>query len=156
MIHKNDETTPERRYLYSFSNPFTLVDAYPEHTRAVHHAQEGVCSLAYAVTQQGARRLLQEVALKDVTDAFDILLRFYCEGTKGRRRHLCLASQPGLFHHHRPAGPDSTQSDIGAHGDGFREHSQTDMVRWSTRLNADVLMDGGTVFHDQYPNADVV
>lgn len=155
VVHRGDETTPERRYLYSFSDPFTLVDAYPEHTRAVHHVREGVCSLAYAVTQKGARKLLHEVALRDVTDAFDILLRFYCEGTHGRGRHRCLTSQPGLFSHHRPAGPNSAQSEIGNHGDGHRDHSQTDMVRWSTRLNADVLMDGGSVFHDQYPNADV-
>ena len=153
IILPDDATVPEKRYLYSLANPFTLVDTYPEHTRAVHHVQEGVCSLAYAVSQQGARRMLQEIALKDVSDGFDILLRFFCEGTKGRRRHICLTSQPGLFHHHRPAGPDSAQSDIGDHGGGWRDQAITDMVRWSTRLNADVLMDGGNVFHDAFPNA---
>ena len=56
VILPDDATVPEKRYLYSLANPFTLVDTYPEHTRAVHHVQEGVCSLAYAVSQQGARR----------------------------------------------------------------------------------------------------
>lgn len=154
VVHLDDETAPERRYLYSFANPFTLVEGYPEHTRAVHHVREGVCSLAYAVTQKGARRLLNEVGLRDVTDPFDILLRYYCEGAHGRGRHLCLTSQPALFNHRRPAGPDSAQSDIGNHGDGRRDHSMTDMIRWSTRLNADVLMDGGSIFHDQYPDAE--
>lgn len=154
VIHVDDETVPEKRYLYSFANPFTLVESYPEHTRAVHHVQEGVCSLGYAVSQKGAQRMLHEIALKDISDGFDILLRFFCEGAKGRRRHICLASQPGLFHHHRPAGPESAQSDIGNHGEGWRDQSLTDMVRWSTRLNADVLMDGGDVFHDAFPNGE--
>ncbi|KAL6862559.1 hypothetical protein ACO1O0_002794 [Amphichorda felina] len=155
VIQKDDDTVVEKRYMYSFASPFTLVDVYPEHTRAVHHVQEGVCSLGYAVSQKGARRLLHEVGLKDMSDPFDILLGFYCEGAKGRRKHMCLATQPGLFQHHRRAGPDRAQSDIGDHGDGYREHSETDMVRWSARLNADVLMEGGSVFHDQRPDSDV-
>jgi len=153
VIHTNDETVPEKRHLFSLIKPFTLIKRYPEHTRAVHHAKEGVCSLGYAVSQKGAQRLLQEVGLRDVTDAFDILLRFFCEGKKGRRYHDCLTVQPSLFQHHRPVGLISASSDIGSHGVGFREVPRTDMIRWSVRLNADVLMDGGTGFVDQYPDA---
>lgn len=67
---------------------------------------------------------------------------------------MCLTSEPALFNHHRSAGPASAQSDIGDHGDEWRDHPITDMVRWSTRLNADVLIDGGEVFYDSFPNAD--
>lgn len=156
VIHANDETVPERRYLWTLNEPFTLKENYPEHTRAVHHSREGVCSLGYAISQRGARELLNEVGLRDVSDAFDLLLRYFCEGDKGRRKHLCLTVQPALIHHHRPAGLISAMSDIGSHGDGYREQSMTDMVRWSSRLNAGVLIDGGDVFWDQFPNADVV
>ncbi|KAF6805488.1 hypothetical protein CSOJ01_09487 [Colletotrichum sojae] len=127
IIHANDVTVAPKD-LWTFNIPFTLKESYPEHTRAVHHAQEGVCTLGYAVSQQGARRLLHEVALKDVGDA------------------------PALFHHHRAAGPMSSMSDIGNHGDGFRETAMTDMVRWSVRLNADALLEGRTDFFDQYPD----
>ncbi|KAK1772469.1 Procollagen galactosyltransferase 1 [Phialemonium atrogriseum] len=154
VVHMNDETVAQKRHLWTFNIPFTLKEKYPQHTRVVHHTQEGVCSLGYAVSQKGARRLLNEVGLKDVSDAFDILLRFFCEGTKGRKYHNCLTVQPGLFHHHRPAGPLSASTDIGNYGDGFRAVSKTDMVRWSVRLNADVLLDGGSEFVDQYPDAD--
>ncbi|KAK2018131.1 hypothetical protein LZ32DRAFT_634993 [Colletotrichum eremochloae] len=153
IIHHNDVTVAPKKNLWTFNIPFTLKETYPEHTRAVHHVQEGVCTLGYAVSQQGARKLLQEVALKDVSDAVDILLRFFCEGGKGRKPHNCLTSQPAFFHHHRAAGPMSSMSDIGIH-DGFRETSMTDMVRWSVRLNADVLLDGRTDFIDQYPDND--
>ncbi|KXJ90051.1 hypothetical protein Micbo1qcDRAFT_73562 [Microdochium bolleyi] len=156
VIHHNDDTVAEKRYLWSITGPFKLVEDYPQHTRAVHHSEEGVCSLAYAVSQRGARKLLYELGTKDLKDGFDILLRFFCNGGGGRKPHLCLSVSPALFHHHRPAGPLAAQSDIGDHGDGFREHPLTDMVRWSVRLNADALLDGATEMHDGYPNSDVV
>jgi hypothetical protein len=154
IIHRNDETVAEKRYLWTLNTPFTLVEEYDEHTRAVHHAQEGVCSLAYAISQRGAQRLLNEVALRTPTDGFDILLRFFCEGAKGRGPHTCLATQPSLFHHHRPVGPLSSESNINGHGDGYRDRAYTDMVRWSVRLNADAILAGVTEMHDQYPNGD--
>ncbi|KAI1767826.1 glycosyltransferase family 25 protein [Hypoxylon sp. FL1150] len=152
VIHYDDASVAQKQYLWTLNIPFTLKEKYPEHTRAVHHVQEGVCSLGYAVSQKGARKLLHEIGLKDVTDGFDILLRFFCEGVGGRRRHECLTVQPALFHHHRAAGPISASSDIGDHGAGFRDASSTDMVRWSVRLNADALLEGGTEILDQYPD----
>ncbi|KAI2472710.1 hypothetical protein F4781DRAFT_444434 [Annulohypoxylon bovei var. microspora] len=154
VIHSNDPSVAQKRYLWTLNIPFTLKENYAEHTRAVHHVQEGVCSLGYAISQEGARKLLYEVGLKDLTDGFDILLRFFCEGAKGRRHHNCLTVQPALFHHHRAAGPLSASSDIGDHGDGLRDKSLTDMVRWSVRLNADVLLEGSKEIVDQYPDID--
>lgn len=151
IIQKDDETAPAKRYLWGLTKPFTLVEKYPDHTRAVHHVQEGVCSLGYALSQRGARKLLYEVGLKDVTDAYDILLRFFCEGEKGRNKAVCLTVQPPLFNHHRPAGPNSAASDIGNHGTGFREKSSTDMTRWSVRMNADRILAGSTNYWDQLP-----
>ena len=153
VIQQNDDTVPEKRYMWSLNNPFTLINKFPQHARAVHHVQEGVCSLGYAVSQHGARRLLEEIALKDVSAAYDILLRFFCEGAKGRKHHTCLTTEPGLFHHHHAIGYKSAASDIGNHGKAFVKHASTDVVRWSTRLNLDTIMAGGKIFHDQYPNA---
>ncbi|KAI1774904.1 hypothetical protein F4818DRAFT_55230 [Hypoxylon cercidicola] len=153
VIHQDDVSVAQKQYLWTLNIPFTLKEKYPEHTRAVHHVQEGVCSLGYAISQRGAQKLLHEIGLKDLTDGFDILLRFFCEGAKGRKRHECLTVQPALFHHHRAAGPLSAASDIGYHGPGFRDRSSTDMVRWSVRLNADTLLEGGSEIVDQYPDA---
>ena len=153
VIRLDDETVAPRKNLWTFNIPFTLKEKYPEHTRAYHHVQEGVCSLGYAVSQAGARKLLYEVGMKDVGAAFDLLLRYYCEGEKGRAAgRQCLTTQPGLFQHHRTAGPDSAMSDIGDHGDGWRDTPMTDMVRWSVRLNADTLLVGGREMVDQYPD----
>jgi hypothetical protein len=156
IIRFNDETVAPKKNLWTINIPFTLKESYPEHTRAYHHAQEGVCSLGYALSQRGAQKLLYEVGLKNVDEPYDILLRYFCEGDKmrapGRR---CLTTQPALFHHHRAAGPRSGMSDIGDHGDEYNEKAMTDMVRWSVRLNAEALMEGRTDFWDQYPDEEV-
>lgn len=152
VIHRNDVTVPEKHHLWSLNSPFTLTEQYPQHTRSVHHLMEGVCSLGYAVSRRGAQKLLHEIGLKGATDAFDILLRFYCEGTRGRSVHNCLTTDPGLFQHHRAPGPLKDASDIGNHGEGFRSTAMTDMIRWSVRMNSDVLLKGGTDFIDQFPD----
>jgi hypothetical protein len=154
VIHTDDITVPERRYLYTLNIPFTLKERYPEHTRAAHHVQEGVCSLGYAVTQKAARQVLHEIALGDVNDPFDIALRYFCEGAHGHKYHRCLTLQPALFHHHRPAGPTKAQSDIGNHEGEFREMAGTDMVRWSVRTNVEALLEGRTDFWDGFPDSD--
>lgn len=155
VIRRDDPTVAPKRDLWTFNSPFTLRESYPAHTRAYHHVQEGVCSLGYAVSQAGAQKLLHEVGLKGVNAAFDILLRFYCEGEQGRGRgRQCLTTQPGLFQHHQTAGPVKALSDIGDHGDGWRDVPKTDMIRWSVRLNADVLLNGGREFVDQYPDGE--
>lgn len=156
IIKLDDPTVPEPRYMWSFTNPFSLIQDYPPHTRAYHHAQEGVCTLSYAISQRGARKLLQEIALKDVSDAVDILLRFFCDGEYGRKKGVCLTTQPGLVQHHRPPGPERANSDIGDHGDGWRERGMTDMVRWSVRLNAERVLEGETEMWEQFPDSEPV
>lgn len=151
-----DNTVPQRRYLWSLWQPDELKEQYPNHTRVVHHAQDPVCSLVYAVTQQAARQILYQLALKDLSTAYDIELNWFCEGREGRNAHRagCLTTQPALFQHHRPAGPKSHESDISLHGDGteWREAPHTNVLRWSVRMNAEELMDGGTTFNDQWPD----
>jgi hypothetical protein len=155
VIREADKTVAPKKNLWTYNIPFTLKETYPAHTRAYHHVQEGVCSLGYAVSQRGAQKLLFEVGLKDVSEAFDLLLRYYCEGEKGRAPgRQCLTTQPGLFQHHRTAGPMNAMSDIGDHGDEWRETPMTDMIRWSVRLNAGALLDGRREFVDQFPDPE--
>jgi hypothetical protein len=87
-----------------------------------------------------------------VNAPYDILLRQYCEGSHGRSYHNCLTSFPSLFHHHRPAGLLEAESDITPHGKGYQKTAHSDVLRWSTRMNWDVLLDGRTDFVDQWPD----
>ena len=150
----HDPTVPQQQYLKTFTKPDELKENYPNHTRVVHHVQDAVCSIGYAITQKAARQLLFEIGLKELSAAFDIQLRWFCEGGGPRKYHRCLTSQPSLFHHHRPLGPLSAESDISDHGEGWQEKAHTRVVRWSVRMNAEALMEGRTDFVDQYPDVD--
>lgn len=152
VVQKDDETAAQKRYLHSVLKPFKYTEQYPDHARVVHHIQDGVCSLAYAVSQRGARAMLHEIGLKNFNAAFDLLLHWSCSGENGRDYHRCLTVQPPLIQHHRPAGLKSAQSDISGHGEGMNEKAWTEEIRWSVRMNAEALIEGRTDFIDQYPD----
>ncbi|KAK5637081.1 hypothetical protein RRF57_012793 [Xylaria bambusicola] len=150
-----DQTVPQQQHLWTVSDSNDLKDQYPNHTRVTQHVQDGICSLGYAVNRRSARQLLYEVGLKRVNTAFDIMLRWFCEGTGNPNRgyHNCLTTQPSLFQIHLPAGPKKYNSDISDHGDGDQE-KKTEVIRWSVKMNAEVLVNGRTDFVDQYPDVD--
>lgn len=152
VVRYGDVTVPQMQHLHMVSSVNDLKEEYEHHTRVVSHVQDGICSLGYAITQAGARKLLYSIGLRDVDDGYDILLRQYCEGSNGRAYHNCLTALPSLFHHHRSEGLLAAESDISDHGKGYQKKAHTDVVRWSTRMNWQVLLDGRTDFVDQYPD----
>ena len=153
IIHLNDNTVPENEYLDLLSEDDDPRKKYPEHTRIVHHPIKSQCSLAYAVTQASARRILYDLAVKSFTNPYDIMLREYCEGSTGHEYHTCITVQPQLFNHHRAAGRTSSYSDINADwGDKVVESPSTKNIRWSARMNTEKLLEGKTNFEDQFPD----
>lgn len=176
--HIVSQTVPQRQYLWTVSDSNDLLQ-YPNHTRVTHRkwialfcaawcpkqtenhpytnevpdVQDGICSLGYAITQKAARKLLYEVGLKDVNAAFDIMLRWFCEGTGNPNRgyHNCLTVQPSIFQIHLPGGPKKYSSDISDHGEGDEE-KKTEILRLSVKMNAEALLDGRTDLVDQYPD----
>ncbi|KAI9739043.1 MAG: hypothetical protein M1834_007255 [Cirrosporium novae-zelandiae] len=140
VLHQNDPTVPEWLHCKFLSADDPPNATYTPHTRVTHHVMGNICSLAYATTQESARRLLYTMTTA-FTAPFDIMLREYCEGphSLSPKNHLelrtCLTMQPQLFNHHRKAGKMSFESDISNHGDGVREVASTGMVRWSVRIN---------------------
>ncbi|KAH7030775.1 uncharacterized protein B0I36DRAFT_322432 [Microdochium trichocladiopsis] len=151
VVQHNDPTVAEKRYLTTWTKPDKLKEQYPEHTRVVHHAQESLCSLGYAITQAGARSLLYEIGLKNFDAGFDLLLAQFCEGG-GRGYHTCLSVQPSFFNNHLPVGPKKGESDISDHGEGWTEVASTPNTQWSTRLNFEALL-AGTPPKDQFPDS---
>ncbi|KAK4221853.1 hypothetical protein QBC38DRAFT_491230, partial [Podospora fimiseda] len=69
VIIPDDDTVPPPKYLKA--HPFALQDElaemYPPNTRVVHIARSNTCTQAYAVSQQGARRLLYQFGLQTFT-----------------------------------------------------------------------------------------
>ncbi|TVY91101.1 hypothetical protein LAWI1_G004570 [Lachnellula willkommii] len=154
VVRTPDNTVPQIQHLRSYYNDWAERFGYEHHTRVVHHAARAIGSAGYAVTQAAARKLLYAVALDEVDRGLDFMLGEYCEGSKGGWKHAdCLTTNPALFNRHLPAGWMGADGDIQSdYKTGFREKAETDNVRWSTRLNMEVLLEGGTEFVDQWPD----
>jgi hypothetical protein len=72
---------------------------YPPHTRIVHHPSGSSCSLAYALTQTGARKLLYEFGVKAFDKQIDFMLGDFCdnvEGINGTRSGVGRAESEGI------------------------------------------------------------
>lgn len=152
-----DETVPSSQHLSLQFGTDDLIRRYANHTRAVHHTAESVCSLAYAVTQRAARQILFDIGLKELRGPYDIMLREYCDGIGARKTRNCYTAQPQYFQHHRPVGSTRKNSDINSGDkdeDEFNEQAHTYNIRWSTRMNLQRLVDGETEFEDQWPDDD--
>ncbi|KAF2018938.1 glycosyltransferase family 25 protein [Aaosphaeria arxii CBS 175.79] len=82
LKHENDATVPLGKYLKA--HPFQsvldpLAHAYKPHTRVYHRASGGeLCTVGYAVSQRGARRLLHQFGIKDWNDIFDSAMGRWC------------------------------------------------------------------------------
>ena len=115
-------------------------------------ARQGTCSLAYAVSQSGARKLLNNLGLQRLDSAFDLMLRNWCEGENGNEKHVCLSVLPQLFNHYRPAGSNIADSEINPEDNKMRDDSYTLNIRWSVRKNMDKLLVGDDDYIDQWPD----
>lgn len=148
IVIANDATVAETQHLEPEWGSDEYKTAYANHTRIVSRARQNVCSLAYAVTQHGARKLLYEIGLRSFTENYDLLLRYVCDGSHGRgERAVCLTVQPPLFEHHRPVGPKAKVSDLAVH-EGWNGEAFTINVRWSARVNLGRLVSGETDYVD--------
>lgn len=171
LTHPNDQTVPVGRHLKAHpfqSGPDALASAYPPHTRIYHRSTGGqLCTVGYAVSQRGARRLLNQFGIKGWNGIFDSELGRWCAGEdpnmgpgyqksdkKGKDR-VCVTSQPPIFAHHHPL---QGESDIGGLGGGYARSYETKYLRYSVRMNLQRLVEGQgeRQLVDQWPDKDVV
>lgn len=148
VLH-DDETVPEKQHVNMQLGSNELIKQYPPHTRVTHMSSRTMCTLAYAVSQPGARAILWELGVSDLHGSYDNSLREICDGKQGRRARTCYSVQPQLFNHHRPKGNRGSFSDISGMG-GYNEQPYTRNVRWSTRLNFPRLVSGRTDWIDLF------
>jgi len=150
----NDTTVPEPQHVAMQFGNDELVTQYPAHTRVVSRARMNTCTLGYALSLPGARRLLYELALHKMTGTTDMMFRSVCDGTEGRTIGACLTVQPQLFQHHRPVGSRSSFSDISDHGSSYNDRAFTKNIRWSVRLNFPKLLDGEIDYIDFFKDGE--
>jgi len=156
VMMENDGTVPEVQFVHTWdAQEKSPLENFPPHTRLVFETEGCVCSLAYAVTQQGARQLLNSLGLHRLNAPVDIMLREWCDGTNEDVPHVCVGTLPTVFASHRPAGSTAGDSDMGTPAEGFRDRGFTQNIRWSVRMNMDRILRGQTDFEDQFPDTVV-
>ena len=118
------------------------------HTRLVYRAGSGLCTYAYALSNSGAKKVLQyNSQLKDFS-AIDTSLGAMCEKDPS---FVCLGVFPALVDSHKPKGRMDKDSDIATPDKGKggkveeREQGITFNVVHSVRLNVDKMLRGEVV-----------
>ena len=136
------------------SNNEQHLKEHGEHSRLIHMAGAPICSFAYAVSNQGARKLLYGLSVKGLRGIFDNALSWWC--TDHSQDAACISAQPTYFFHHRPAGNANKASDIQEYGGEKHEKGHTQNVRWSARLNLEKMILGRKDYEDSYPDDKVM
>ena len=163
LTHPNDLSVPSPQHLKAHpfqSDPDALGTTFSPHTRIYHHATGGtLCTVGYAVSQRGARRLLHQFGVSGWNGIFDSELGRWCAGDDpdmGRQapqhshaarsgggvgingdERVCVTVQPPIFAHHHP---NNGESDIGGLGGGYAKRYETKYLRYSVRMNLGALV----------------
>lgn len=151
VMHLEDESVPQKQHYVSFNGATPLVH-YPHHTRVTVHAHEATCSLAYAISNRGARKLLLNLGLQKLDGPFDNMMSGWCEGQGWSTSRNCFGVIPSLFGHYRGAGSMSKDSNINTI-EGSRDKSFSPNIRYSVRRNLERILNDEEDFEDQYPDA---
>ncbi|KAF4168097.1 hypothetical protein CNMCM6936_003692 [Aspergillus lentulus] len=122
-----------------------------ESTRYVYRADTGCCLYGYAVTYNGARKILASLSVDHLENPVDNALGDMCGGRK-RPLIQCYAPHPNLIATHRRAGSSFKDSDIETYGqDNWHPDEAWDLV-YSTKLNLHRLLAGNETVMSQWPD----
>jgi hypothetical protein len=175
LTNLNDPTVPVGRHIKAHpfqGGPDALANVYPAHTRIYHRSTGGeLCTVGYAVSQRGARRLLHQFGIKGWNGIFDAEMGRWCAGEdpemgknyprpttkekQEKKERVCITSQPPIFAHHHPM---QGESDIGGLGGGYARKYETKYLRHSVRMNLEALVQGKgeRELEDQWPDEEDV
>ena len=162
VMIQNDPTVPEPHYIAHVDEVnYPSIKQWPEgvnHTRVVHHAEKFICTHGFAISQEGARKMLHYVGIRALDGPFDGMVERYCQDQDLRPyRGACLGVQPAMFAQWRPRGDISKDFEIESpwfvdhHGEE-REKGFDYNLRYSAMMNLRKLVNHRTDFEDQYPD----
>lgn len=141
----DDPTVPNPDVRSGWGGPLeTWKVQYPQlsenTTRFIYKAEMGCCTYGYAVSAQGAKKILAAFSTDHINCAVDNAMSDLCAGNNGYPKLNCFASWPNLIGTYKQSGPASRDSDI-EDGDAavFHEAASWNMV-YSTRLNIQRLV----------------
>jgi hypothetical protein len=115
VAYKDSTVLPFERYRNINKHVITQLK---QGQRAVHFSVGPICTWAYAVSANGAHKLLTE-ALEGRDDAYDLMLMNKCKSEKLK----CITVNMELFHQYIPAGGE--QSEVRAGNSGADLEAET-------------------------------
>lgn len=128
-----------------------------EQQRTVHFSINPVCTFGYAVTNEGAKRLLH-LASQGRGGAFDLMMMHACQNNELR----CISVNPEIFDAYHPAEGDESEVRAGDRGGEFKpgedfgmggEMGHSDNILRSARCNGQWQSDCMTNYKPPKPDA---
>ncbi|KAJ5162315.1 hypothetical protein N7492_007707 [Penicillium capsulatum] len=154
----NEPTIPASRHFLPYWRDPPPIDR-PDDTRLTCTANDGVCSLFYAVSYRGAQRILAALSVNpsglaeeiDTGAQFDVSLGRMC----GHGYLRCFTTFPALTGSFRAAGTSAKGSDIHAEEGGDIVGFASWGVAYSTMLNINRLLRGDKTVRATWEDAAV-
>ncbi|KAK2628995.1 hypothetical protein QTJ16_002098 [Diplocarpon rosae] len=140
---ENDLTVPPPARVAGFQNYTTS-----PYTRWVHVTGAPICTFAYALSLEGAKKVLFDLSVDHLAGPFDNALAGLCRWGRPQTRlgMRCFTVTPPVFMHHKAKGYSNGDSDIQVVGGGgkgsLREVGTTENMVWSARLNTREMIMG--------------
>lgn len=140
VIIKNDPSVTPPDHRVNWVKIPKEMPKYDNSTRIVYFSKGATCTYSYALSYHGAQKLLKWLSMDIYSQPIDFGLRDMC--SKAERNFKCLSVFPQLIAEHKGAGSTNKDTDIGIGGTQSREKGFSYNIVYSTRLNADALIDG--------------
>ena len=147
FIIENDPSVPIEKHRMNFGERPNMT-YYGPNSRTVFRAKGGLCTYAYALSYQGAQKLLYRQITRTKWDAFDIDVHNAC---KDDSEFKCFSVFPQITSSHWAQGPTDRDSDLSPIKDShIRQKGMTGNIVTSVRLNVMNLLQGRPV-EKQHP-----
>lgn len=150
VIEDDLTVAPASKRYTTWSSKRRPPESLQNHTRLVFKPNYGMCGYAYAVTYDGARKLLSSLSVTSRNEPVDLGWRDMCSGRWGIP-FSCVGVYPSILSSHRFAGPQSRDSDLNNKSDRWHDEYTWDVV-YSTIQNAPRWVLGETDTLAQWPD----
>lgn len=130
----DDPTAAQTQHFSNLQSGDEYKDSYANHSRVTSWSCAQACNTAYALSNQGAKKLLYDSGVRLPAGAADAMLRDICDGEPPFERRTCVSVTPPLIGKYVP------------------KEDCTSNIRLSTKQNLRKLVNGATDLVDRWPD----
>ena len=134
----NDTTVPPSDHYYSYAG-VPGDDVHKPGTRILYSLQDGICAYGYAVSNKGAKKMVEYI--RDTDYNLDIAMSDFCTV---QAEMNCVGVYPQVF----TASPSKSNFDRGGEHDAPGQNQEHDMIvsgpglQYSARVNSETVLKG--------------